>query len=207
MREIRTSGLMSGDGKQSDADMAQATAPVPNSTMLAPECRPCAVSARDARLGGLEPALEVAQNHLIDACVCRRPAILSQSWGRFGIRVKRNHRTDLRPSRHLLRTAADAERRWAAPFRHIGVAYSSASMNLRRVQCTSHLKPSSELETAPLNPAQTALLFCFLRQLVALVMPRHQQQFLWPLLPAHHLAYWLKQRYCYQYLRVPDLFA
>ena len=32
MREIRTSGLMSGDGKRSDADMAQATAPVPNST-------------------------------------------------------------------------------------------------------------------------------------------------------------------------------
>ena len=28
MREIRTSGLMSGDGKRSDADMAQATAPV-----------------------------------------------------------------------------------------------------------------------------------------------------------------------------------
>ena len=28
MREIRTSGLMSGDGKRGDADMAQATAPV-----------------------------------------------------------------------------------------------------------------------------------------------------------------------------------
>ena len=33
MREIRTSGLMSGDGKRSDADMAQATAPVLDSTM------------------------------------------------------------------------------------------------------------------------------------------------------------------------------
>ena len=32
MREIRTSGLMSGDGKRSDADMAQATAPVLDST-------------------------------------------------------------------------------------------------------------------------------------------------------------------------------
>ena len=28
MRETRTSGLMSGDGKRSDADAAQATAPV-----------------------------------------------------------------------------------------------------------------------------------------------------------------------------------
>ena len=33
MREIRTSGLMSGDGKRSDADMAQATAPVLDSTL------------------------------------------------------------------------------------------------------------------------------------------------------------------------------
>ena len=33
MREIRTSGLMSGDGKRGDADMAQATAPVLNSTL------------------------------------------------------------------------------------------------------------------------------------------------------------------------------
>jgi hypothetical protein len=32
MRETRTSGLMSGDGKRSDADMAQATAPVLDST-------------------------------------------------------------------------------------------------------------------------------------------------------------------------------
>ena len=32
MREIRTSGLMSGDGKRGDAGMAQATAPVLNST-------------------------------------------------------------------------------------------------------------------------------------------------------------------------------
>ena len=32
MREIRTSGLMSGDGKRSDADTAQATAPVLDST-------------------------------------------------------------------------------------------------------------------------------------------------------------------------------
>ena len=36
MREIRTSGLMSGDGKRSNADMAQATAPVLNSTMARP---------------------------------------------------------------------------------------------------------------------------------------------------------------------------
>ena len=33
MREIRTSGLMSGDGKRGDAGMAQATAPVLDSTM------------------------------------------------------------------------------------------------------------------------------------------------------------------------------
>ena len=33
MREIRTSGLMSGDGKRGDADTAQATAPVLDSTM------------------------------------------------------------------------------------------------------------------------------------------------------------------------------
>ena len=33
MREIRTSGLMSGDGKRGDADMAQATAPVLDSTL------------------------------------------------------------------------------------------------------------------------------------------------------------------------------
>jgi hypothetical protein len=32
MREIRTSGLMSGDGKRGDADMAQVTAPVLDST-------------------------------------------------------------------------------------------------------------------------------------------------------------------------------
>ena len=32
MREIRTSGLMSGDGKRSDASLAQATAPVLDST-------------------------------------------------------------------------------------------------------------------------------------------------------------------------------
>ena len=32
MREIRTSGLMSGDGKRGDANLAQATAPVLNST-------------------------------------------------------------------------------------------------------------------------------------------------------------------------------
>ena len=32
MREIRTSGLMSGDGKRSNADAAQATAPVLDST-------------------------------------------------------------------------------------------------------------------------------------------------------------------------------
>jgi hypothetical protein len=32
MRETRTSGLMSGDGKRSDADTAQATAPVLDST-------------------------------------------------------------------------------------------------------------------------------------------------------------------------------
>ena len=32
MREIRTSGLMSGDGKRGDADLAQATAPVLDST-------------------------------------------------------------------------------------------------------------------------------------------------------------------------------
>ena len=34
MREIRTSGLMSGDGKRSDADMAQATAPVLDFTIV-----------------------------------------------------------------------------------------------------------------------------------------------------------------------------
>jgi hypothetical protein len=33
MREIRTSGLMSGDGKRGNANMAQATAPVLDSTM------------------------------------------------------------------------------------------------------------------------------------------------------------------------------
>jgi hypothetical protein len=32
MREIRTSGLMSGEGKRSDANMAQATAPFLDST-------------------------------------------------------------------------------------------------------------------------------------------------------------------------------
>ena len=32
MREIRTSGLMSGDGKRGDANLAQATAPVLDST-------------------------------------------------------------------------------------------------------------------------------------------------------------------------------
>ena len=32
MRETRTSGLMSGDGKRGDADTAQATAPVLDST-------------------------------------------------------------------------------------------------------------------------------------------------------------------------------
>ena len=37
MREIRTSGLMSGDGKRGDADMAQATAPVLNSTRDCPD--------------------------------------------------------------------------------------------------------------------------------------------------------------------------
>jgi hypothetical protein len=40
MREIRTSGLMSGDGKRGDANMAQATAPVLDSTMA----RRCASS-------------------------------------------------------------------------------------------------------------------------------------------------------------------
>lgn len=35
MREIRTSGLMSGDGKRGDADTAQATAPVLDSTLKA----------------------------------------------------------------------------------------------------------------------------------------------------------------------------
>ena len=35
MREIRTSGLMSGDGKRSNADAAQATAPVLDSTQEA----------------------------------------------------------------------------------------------------------------------------------------------------------------------------
>ena len=34
MRETRTSGLMSGDGKRSDAHAAQATAPVLDSTGL-----------------------------------------------------------------------------------------------------------------------------------------------------------------------------
>jgi hypothetical protein len=33
MREIRTSGLMSGDGKRGNANMAQATAPVLDSTI------------------------------------------------------------------------------------------------------------------------------------------------------------------------------
>jgi hypothetical protein len=33
MREIRTSGLMSGEGKRSDANMAQATAPFLDSTL------------------------------------------------------------------------------------------------------------------------------------------------------------------------------
>ena len=32
MRETRTSGLMSGDGKRGDANLAQATAPVLDST-------------------------------------------------------------------------------------------------------------------------------------------------------------------------------
>jgi hypothetical protein len=35
MRETRTSGLMSGDGKRGDADTAQATAPVLDSTTQA----------------------------------------------------------------------------------------------------------------------------------------------------------------------------
>ena len=34
MRETRTSGLMSGDGKRSDADTAQATAPVLDFTSI-----------------------------------------------------------------------------------------------------------------------------------------------------------------------------
>jgi hypothetical protein len=33
MREIRTSGLMSGDGKRGNANMAQATAPALDSTI------------------------------------------------------------------------------------------------------------------------------------------------------------------------------
>ena len=36
MREIRTSGLMSGDGKRSNADAAQATAPVLDFTQACP---------------------------------------------------------------------------------------------------------------------------------------------------------------------------
>ena len=34
MREIRTSGLMSGEGKRGDAETAQATAPLLDSTLL-----------------------------------------------------------------------------------------------------------------------------------------------------------------------------
>ncbi len=34
MREIRTSGLMSGEGKRSEAEKAQATAPLLDSTRL-----------------------------------------------------------------------------------------------------------------------------------------------------------------------------
>ncbi len=37
MREIRTSGLMSGEGKRSDADKAQATAPLLDSTGVQPK--------------------------------------------------------------------------------------------------------------------------------------------------------------------------
>ena len=40
MRETRTSGLMSGDGKRGDANLAQATAPVLNSTLLILMLRP-----------------------------------------------------------------------------------------------------------------------------------------------------------------------
>jgi hypothetical protein len=55
MRETRTSGLMSGDGKRGDANLAQATAPVLDSTQAG--CERDLVLAKVVLVGGAAGAM------------------------------------------------------------------------------------------------------------------------------------------------------
>jgi hypothetical protein len=77
MREIRTSGLMSGDGKRGDADMAQATAPGLDSTLDPADTPEAPGNAGETADSSFHPSRPSGPGHLIQPkCLASLPKLV-----------------------------------------------------------------------------------------------------------------------------------